>query len=51
MKVIIDIPDNTYKKICDLEDVWDREPKDIICSAIAHGTPIPKEGDAESVDK
>ena len=43
MKVIIDIPDGTYKKICELKEVWDEEPKVIMCSVTAHGIPLEKE--------
>lgn len=42
MKIVIDIPDSIYNEIKDSEDLFRREPKNIILCAILDGTPLPK---------
>ena len=42
MKIVIKIDDEVYEEICDLKDVWEREPQHVIFLAIANGTPLPK---------
>ena len=51
MQIVIDIPEGTYRAICETKNVWEREPKQIIYLAIANGTPLPKgHGTLKDVD-
>lgn len=40
MQIAIDIPEGTYKAICETKNVWERKPNHIIYLAIANGIPL-----------
>lgn len=42
MKLIIDIPEEIYDSACATNNIWDMRMAGFVCSAIAHGTPLPK---------
>jgi len=41
MKLIIDIPEDLYKRSFMSNDIWDMRMAGFVCSAIKNGTPIP----------
>lgn len=43
MQIVIDIPEEIYNSACATNNIWNMRMTGFVCSAIANGTPLPKE--------